>query len=67
MKCQTKNCEGIFRVISSYYIKGVKKRHRKCDLCGHEDYTIEVSAKEYNRLRKVIMGLKILIDEYIDG
>lgn len=64
-KCQTKNCTGEYRVLSSYYIKGIKKRHRKCTVCKHEDYTIEISASEYERMKKMIVGLKLLINEYL--
>lgn len=64
MKCQTENCDGEYRVITSYYIGKIKKRHRRCDKCGHEDYTIEISDKEYNRQRKLIIGLKELIRVY---
>ena len=65
MKCNQKNCEGEFRVLSSYYSYGVKKRHRKCNVCGHDDYTIEISSKEYDRMRKLIFGMKDLISQYL--
>jgi len=65
VKCQTKNCDGEYRVLSSYYVRGIKKRHRKCDKCKHEDYTIEISAKEYDRMRKLIIGLRDLVKEYL--
>lgn len=64
-KCLQKNCDGEYRVLQSYYVRGVKKRHRKCDKCGHEDYTIEISSKEYDRMRKLIFGMKDLIRQYL--
>jgi len=64
MKCQINNCDGEYRVIASYYTGNTKKRHRRCDKCGYEDYTIEISTKEYDRQRKLIIGLKELIREY---
>jgi hypothetical protein len=65
MKCQTKGCDGGYRVLSSYYSRGIKKRHRKCSKCGHEDYTIEISSTEYERMRSLIVGLKVLLKDYL--
>lgn len=66
VKCQTKNCDGEYRVLNSYYVRGIKKRHRKCDKCKHEDYTIEISAREYDRMRKLVFGLSDLVKEYLE-
>ena len=64
--CKQKGCTGKYRVVTSYYVHGdTKKRHRKCDVCGFEDYTIEISAKNYERMRKLIIGLKILLRDYM--
>jgi transcriptional regulator NrdR family protein len=61
-------CNGEFRVKSSYRRKdGTKFRHRKCDSCGLEYTTMEISAKEYDRLQKLLQGLRRIIQEYIDS
>lgn len=65
MKCQMKDCDGEYRVIASYYVKRIKKRHRLCDKCNHEDYTIEISSREYDRMRKLIIELKESIRKYM--
>ena len=67
MKCNQKNCDGEYRVITTYHVArgDVRKRHRKCDKCGFEDYTIEMSSKEYERMRRLIVGLKVLLKEYL--
>ena len=65
VKCTQNACDGEYRVVTSYYVKGIKKRHRICDKCKHEDYTIEISSKEYDRMRKLIVGLKVLLKEYL--
>jgi hypothetical protein len=61
-------CNGEFRVTSSYRRKdGTKFRHRVCDGCGFTDTTMEISADEYDRLQKLLNGLKKLVKEYLDS
>ena len=66
MKCPMNKCTGQFRTMTSYDVRGrTRKRRRKCDKCGFEDYTIEVSARDYERMRKLIVNFKVLIKDYL--
>ena len=68
MKCPIEKCNGKFRVERSYNIRGkTPKRLHKCDKCGHTDYTIEISARDYERMRKLIVNLKVIIRDYMQN
>ena len=68
MKCPIDGCEGYFRHKSGWYVRGgIMKRLRICDTCGHVDRTIEVSVRDYDRMKKLVIGLKILLKEYLGG
>ena len=66
MKCPIDRCKWSFRVKNSYNVRGkTPKRLHKCNICGFEDHTIEISSRDYERMRKLVVGLKILIRDYL--
>jgi hypothetical protein len=68
MKCPIDKCDGKFWVVHSYNIRGkTPKRLHRCDRCGYEDYTIEISSRDYERMRKLVVQLKVIVKDYMQN
>ena len=65
-------CHGIktFRVKGSRYRKRMHdlySRHRHCVACGFDEILIEIPLFEYERLHKLAVGMKNIVNEYSDS
>ena len=68
VKCP--QCNSILRVKSAHYRKsGIRMRHRVCDndKCKYTTNTMELDVIYYNKLIRLIEGLKRIVREYLDN